>query len=167
MAVAFSGSVDPCSCAGCAGLWGGSFGRSVFAGMGCGVPTNARPAGGPSRLGAAAGSCRLSAKRRQPARGVEFVVVHARASARESHRHRLVRRNREDLSRQMGSRATRTGSRPGDDGRNLCVAQTSRFSKRGPSRLDDLTDRSCVKSPYPPSPGDELCTWLCLVRGAR
>ena len=63
-AVASPGSVDPCSCAGCAGLWGGSFGRSVFAGMGCSVPTNARPAGGPSRLGAAAGSCRLSAKAR-------------------------------------------------------------------------------------------------------
>jgi hypothetical protein len=69
-AVASCGSVDPCSCAGCAGLWGGSFGRSVFAGMASGVPTNARPAGGPSRLGAAAaGSCRLSAKTRQrPAR---------------------------------------------------------------------------------------------------
>jgi hypothetical protein len=37
---------EPCSCAGCAGLSSGSFGRSVFAGMGCGVPTNARPAGG-------------------------------------------------------------------------------------------------------------------------
>jgi hypothetical protein len=45
-AVSFSGSVEPCSCAGCAGLSSGSFGRSVFAGMGCGVPTYARPAGG-------------------------------------------------------------------------------------------------------------------------
>jgi hypothetical protein len=49
-AVSSSGSVEPCSCAGCAGLWCGSFGWSVFAGIGCGVPTNARPAGGPPRL---------------------------------------------------------------------------------------------------------------------
>ena len=48
------------------GLWGGSFGRSAFARMGCDVATNARPAGGPPRrLGAAASSCRLSAKERQ------------------------------------------------------------------------------------------------------
>src|SRR5207247_1847714 len=40
-----------------AGLWGGSFGWSIFAGMGCDVPMNARHAGGPPRrLGAAASS---------------------------------------------------------------------------------------------------------------
>src|SRR5438445_6913423 len=45
---------------------GGSFGWFVFAGVGCDVPTNARPAGGPPRrLGVAATSRRLSAKMRQ------------------------------------------------------------------------------------------------------
>jgi hypothetical protein len=54
------------SCAGCAGLWDGSFGWSVFAGMSRGVPTNVPPAGGlPRRSAAAASSCRLSAKTRQ------------------------------------------------------------------------------------------------------
>ncbi len=68
-AVSSSGSVEPCSCAGCAGLWSGSFGWSVFAGVGCSVRRTHGPPEGPPRLGQLR-VCRLSAKTRHEQSGL-------------------------------------------------------------------------------------------------